>query len=325
MRSEFVPSLFPPETLARLQKVVDIDETRIIENFGEPGELGALAQAEILFTGWGCPRLDAAALDRLPKLRAAMHAAGSVKGHMTPACWERGLAVSSAAEANAVPVAEYTLAIILLAGKGVFEHRDNYREKRTFTLGEIHPGVGNYGRRVGVIGASRIGRRVIELLRSFDLDVVVHDPYLSEKGAAGLGVRAIGLDALFSTCDIVSVHAPSNQSTRHLVNRERLAMMRDGSALINTARGALVDTAALTDELATGRLRAFLDVTDPEPLPADSPLYALPNVFLTPHVAGSHGNELARLGEVAVDEVERFCRDQPLLHAVSLADLETAA
>ncbi|NED96115.1 hydroxyacid dehydrogenase [Phytoactinopolyspora alkaliphila] len=325
MSPEYVPSLFPPETLARLRQVVDIDPARILQRFDEPDVQNTLAEAQVLITGWGCPRLDADALERLPKLRAAVHAAGSVKGHATPVCWERGIAISSAADANAAPVAEYTLAAILFAGKGVFEHRERYRRDRVFTLGDLYGNVGNYGRRVGIIGASRIGRRVIELLRPFDFDVSVHDPYLTTADAAALGVRAVSLDELVATSDIVSVHAPATPSTRHMLDRKRLAKMPDGAILVNTARGSLVDTAALTGELVAGRLSAVLDVTDPEPLPAGSPLFTLPNVFLTPHIAGSQGNELARIGRAAADEVERFCLGRPLRHAVALADLETAA
>src|SRR5262249_54884850 len=148
----------------------------------------------------------------------------------------------------------------------------------------------------GVIGASRIGRRVIELLRPFDLDVYLFDPYVDAALAESLGVHLVDLDVLLRTCDVVSVHAPQTPQTLDLIGADQLALMRDGATLINTARGGLVDPDALAKELLRGRLCAVLDVTDPEPLPSDSALYELPNVFVTPHIAGSHGNELARLG-----------------------------
>ena len=129
------------------------------------------------------------------------------------------------------------------------------------------------------------------------------------------------LDDLFSWADIVTVHAPALPSTHHLVNAERLARMHDGAWLLNTARGSLVDTDALTRECVAGRLNAFVDTPDPEPLPADSPLYDLPNVVLTPHIAGSLGNEISRMGDLAVAEVRRFLAGEPLAHEVRAEDL----
>ncbi len=133
------------------------------------------------------------------------------------------------------------------------------------------------------------------------------------------------LDDLFTWSDVVSLHAPALPNTRHLVDVARLARMHDGAWLVNTARGSLVDTDALTRECEAGRLHALIDTPDPEPLPADSPLYDLPNVVLTPHVAGSLGNEIARMGDLAVAEVRRFLSGQPLEHEVREEDLERIA
>ncbi|MPY58902.1 hydroxyacid dehydrogenase [Streptomyces spongiae] len=316
MTAENVPRIFPPDVLARLRDAVDIDPTLVAENFADPRVRDKLAETEVLVTGWGCPTVDEAVLDAAPKLRAILHSAGSVKGFTTPAVWERGVTVSSAADANALPVAEYTLGMILLAGKDLFVSRERLRTERVHPGWEIVPGIGNYGRRVGIIGASRIGRRLIELLRPFDLRPSLTDPYVDEAGAAALGVPLLPLDDLLRTSDIVTVHAPDTPETRHLVGRRELALMPDGSVLINTARGALVDHDALIDELRAGRISAILDVTDPEPLPASSPLFDLPNAFITPHLAGSQGNEVARLGLAVTGEAERLCAGQRLAHAV---------
>jgi phosphoglycerate dehydrogenase-like enzyme len=256
-----------------------------------------------------------------------VHAAGTVKNHVDAVCWERGVRVSSAAAANAVPVAEYTVATILLAGKRGFRLQRLYREVKGFRLwwNEVPP-IGNFGRTVAIVGASRIGRLVIERLRAFDLTVLVHDPFLSDADAGALGVERVGeLDALLPRADVLSLHAPSLPETRHLLDRRRLALLRDGAVLVNTARGALVDMDALRDELVSGRLDAVLDVTDPEVLPADSPLYDLPNVFLTPHIAGAMGNETQRLSALALDEIERLARGEPLRHEVRREDLPRIA
>ncbi|MFH9662066.1 hydroxyacid dehydrogenase [Streptomyces sp. NPDC017248] len=325
MTAENLPLVFPPELLARLRACVDIDPALVARDFTEPRVRAALARTEILVTGWGCPRLEADVLDAAPRLRAVLHAAGSVKGFTGPEVWRRGIAVSSAAAANALPVAEYTLAMILLTGKDVFALRDRLREGRAFPYDGVLTGVGNLGRRVGVVGASRIGRRLIELLRPFDLAVALADPYVDAPEAARLGVPLLPLDELLATSDTVSLHAPHTAETRRLIGARELALMPDGAVLINTARGALVDHEALTAELRAGRLGAVLDVTDPEPLPAGSPLYDLPNAFVTPHLAGSQGNELARLGRVVVEEAERLSSGAALRYPVDRAELERTA
>jgi phosphoglycerate dehydrogenase-like enzyme len=322
MHACHLPMIFPVDTMAGLRRLVDVDETLVAERFDSPEVHAVLADAEILVTGWGCPPIDATVLRAAPRLRAILHAAGSVKGHLAPECWERGLVVSSAADANAVPVAELTLAMILLAGKDVFGLRERYRRDRTFAIGEIQPGIGNFRRRVGLVGASRIGRQVVQLLTPFDLAVSLTDPYVSVPPA---GVRLLELDDLLRESDVVSLHAPATPETHHLLDRRRLALIPDGGVLINTARGSLVDTDALVAELAGGRISAILDVTDPEPLPADSPLFDLPNVFLTPHIAGSHGNELDRLGRTVVAELERLITGLPLAHQILAGDLDRAA
>ncbi|MEV0555902.1 MULTISPECIES: hydroxyacid dehydrogenase [unclassified Streptomyces] len=325
MTAENVPKIFPPDVLARLGNAVEIDPTLTAGNFTDPRVRDALADTEILITGWGCPHIDEAVLDAAPKLRAILHAAGSVKGLTSPAVWERGITVSSAAGANALPVAEYTLAMILLAGKDLFAQRDRLRAQRAFPYGEIMPGVGNFGRRVGVVGASRIGRRLIELLRPFDLRVTLADPYVDAAQAAALGVPLLPLDDLLRTSDIVTVHAPQTPETHHLIGRRELALMPEGSVLVNTARGSLLDHDALVEELRANRLSAILDVTDPEPLPADSPLFDLPNAFITPHLAGSQGNEVARLGLAVTEEAERLLSGRELAHAIDHAVLERTA
>ncbi|MFB6519015.1 hydroxyacid dehydrogenase [Streptomyces sp. NPDC056401] len=318
-------ALLDEQALVRLGAIALLDPDLLVTDFAA-ADPARLREAEVLLTGWGCPPLTEQALDLLPALRAVVHTAGSVKGMMTEAAWRRGLAVTSAAEANARPVAEFTVAAIVFANKRVLTTARAYREVRTqLDPLTLYPGIGNYGRTVGIIGASRIGRRVIELLRSYDAHVLVHDPYLDGDEARALGVEPVDLDELMGRSDVVSVHAPQTPETRHLVDARRLALMRDGATLVNTARGTLVDTEALTVELVSGRLHAVLDVTHPDVLPAGSPLYDLPNVLLTPHIAGSLGNELRRLAACAAEELERYARGLPFAYAVHPASLARSA
>ncbi|WP_433169119.1 hydroxyacid dehydrogenase [Kribbella sp. CA-247076] len=309
-----------PRVRARLEAVATVLPVGPGTTFlDDPAIAAALPEVDVLLTGWGCPRIGPEVLDAAPKLQAILHAAGTVKAIVAPEAYERGIQVSSAAHANALPVAEFTVAAIVLAGKRAFRLAAQYRTSRT--KADPHGMPGSYGTTVGLLGASRIGRMVAERLRSFDLHVLISDPYLTAAEAAGLGAELVGNDELFRRSDIVSVHAPLLPETAGLVDARLLGLLRDGSVLINTARGKIVDAAALERECVAGRIDAVLDVTDPEPLPPDSPLLDLPNVFVTPHVAGAVGNEIARLGELAVSELERLSAGKPLHHAITPSDL----
>jgi len=309
MRAGLSRRLFGAAELERLRAVADLDEELTISDF-QQADPGLLAAVEVLITGWGCPRIGAAELAAMPRLRAIVHAGGTVKDHVGPEAWSRGILVTTAAEANAYPVAEYTLAAILLAGKGVPELASAYAADPGFRA-DSRPDIGNYRRTVGIIGASRVGRRVIELLGAFDFSVLLYDPCLADDDPVLARARRVSLDELFRRSSIVSIHAPLLPETTGMVGHRQFALMSPGSVLINTARGAIVDHDALGQAVRAKGVRAILDVTDPEPLPAGHPLRELPGVILTPHVAGSLGNELHRLGESAVRELELLAAGRP--------------
>lgn len=318
--------LFGSEQEARLARVCTLLARDPLARFDDPRAAALLPRAELLLTSWGCPPLDAAVLDRLPALRAVMHAAGTVKNHVTDEVFARGIVVVSAAAANAIPVAQYTLAAILWAAKGVLALRDRYRETRGWRLWSRElPSVGSFGKTIGVVGASHIGRLVLEWLQPHGLRLLLADPTLDAAQARALGAELVPLDGLLAASDVVSLHAPLLPETRGILDARRLASMRDGAVLVNTARGGLVDAAALEAELVSGRLSAVIDTTEPEVLPASSPLYTLPNVFLTPHIAGSIGCETRRMLDLVLDEIERFGRGEPLRHAVRREDLARIA
>ena len=279
------------------------------------------SRVELLITSWGCPRIDGGTIDELPKLKLIAHLAGSVKGFLDDAVWRRGILVTNAVAANATPVAEYTLAAILFANKKVFQLNRLYREVRENRAPWTReaPNAGNYDKVVGIVGASHVGRLVIELLSPFDMRVLLYDPFVSPLEARELGATKVGLSELMAHSDIVSLHAPLLPDTRQMIGARELRLMKDGAALINTARGALVDQDALIAELGSGRLFAVLDTTEPAELPADSELFDIDNVFLTPNIAGSLGNEVERLTDRITDEVERFSQGAALKHLVRLA------
>lgn len=322
----FARDLLREDLLRRIGAATNLLVDEPVTSFDAPEVDGLLDRVEILVTGWGCPALDGPTLDRVPRLRAAFHAAGSVKLHVTDECFRRGIRVTSAAAANAVPVAEFTVGAILLANKRAFRIQRRYRADRAYRLwADEMPGMGNLGKVVGIVGVSRVGRLVIERLRPFGFQILAYDPYLSESDAAAIGVEPTELDDLLARCDVASLHVPAVPATERMLDRRRLALLRDGAVLVNTARGGVVDMDALTAELISGRIDAVLDTTEPEILPVDSPLYDLDNVFLTPHIAGSLGAETPRMLELAVEELESFVRGEPLRHEVRREDWDRVA
>jgi phosphoglycerate dehydrogenase-like enzyme len=319
MSPEMVPFVFGDDEIRRLRGIVELDPERVLTS-AEQLEGGELADVELLITGWGAPFLGASQLNRLPALRGVVHWGGGI-GFLDESAITRGITVSSARAANGIPVAEFTVAMITLAAKDAFWASRRYCVEQRFVDREAElPHTGQYGLTVGLVGASTIGRLVIEQLGHRDVELLVYDPHLTSSDAAHLGVEPVrDLEELARRSRVLSLHAPVVPQTVEMISRRVLAALPDGSTLINTARGVLVDQDALVDELAAGRLRAILDVTEPEVLPAGHALYTLPNVFLTPHLAGSTGSELRRLGHAALAEVERFVSGAGFAHPFPLS------
>jgi phosphoglycerate dehydrogenase-like enzyme len=282
--------------------------------------------AQVAITGWGTPPIDAAILRSAPKLKLIAHSAGSVKGLLREFIYDHGIRVTTAASANAIPVAEFTIAMMVSLLKQVpwigpayarGDHDEVARRKRQVReLSNIS---------VGIVSASRIGRLVVKLLQSYNnVTVKVYDPFLSETGAAEMGVIKSSLEDV-CRCEVVSVHAPNLPETRHLINAQTLALMPEHAVFINTARGALVDETALVAELHKRPLYAALDVTDPEPPLPGSPLLTARNLVLTPHIAGAMHQARQEMGKLAIDETLRFLRKEPLQHEVTRAMFATQA
>jgi phosphoglycerate dehydrogenase-like enzyme len=270
-----------------------------------------LAETEVMFSGWGAPRMDAEILAAMPRLKAIFYGGGSVRYFATEALWQRGVRLTTAAALNAVPVAEYTVSAVLLGLKRFWHYARVTREERTFRLHRPLPGA--YHANVGLVSYGVIGRLVRQHLRAHEVNVLVYDPFLTAAEAAVEGVGKVTLEELFERSDVVSLHTPLLPETVGLIGAGHFARMKECALFINTARGEIVDEAGL---IATLRqrpdLQALIDVTSPEPPPPESPLYALPNVILTPHLAGSLGPECLRMGHAMVDEFERYLAGQSL-------------
>ena len=309
--SETLDVVYGPEEMRDLQGIVNfVAEPQTQKSIC--ANLRLLADAEVILTSWGAPRMDEAFLNAAPGLRAVFHGAGSIRSFATPEFWRRGIIVTSAADANAVPVAEYTFATILLALKAFWQYAARTRTGQGWGDHTREIG-GTYGSTVGLISCGTIARKVIARLADCDVHCIVYDPFLSDREAAALAVEPCSLRELFRRADVVSLHTPELPETKGLITGELLDSLKRGATFINTARGALVREVEMIEVLRRRPdLQAVLDVCDPEPPAPDSPLLTLPNVVLTPHIAGSMGPECRRLGRCMVDEMHRYVTGEPL-------------
>lgn len=312
---------FSAESLARLGDVSSWSQSASRED--SPQLRSQIASADVLVTTWHSPFLTSEMLGEEPRVKLIAHCGGEVKSRVAEEIFAF-VTITNAADPMARGVAEMAVALMLSLVRRIPEYATEMRKGVIRTNEEVSEGERLFGRRVGIVGFGRIGRALAKLLTPFGVQILVSDPYAERDAVSGSSTTFVELDELVSSCSIVVLCAALTPETRAMFDSGRLSLLRDGSYLINVARGALIDMDALLQELRTGRITAALDVTDPvEPLPADHELRKLPNVTLTPHIAAG-GIEMRReMGAVAVDEVVRFANGLPPLNRVTVEMLAT--
>ena len=300
-------------------------EVILAENLEEHRE--RLSKVSYLFSTWGMPALTEKQIgEYLPNLKAVFYAAGTVQGFARPFL-NRDVKVFSAWAANAVPVAEFTVAQIVLSGKGYFQgmRRMETGGREAFSAFS-HSLPCNYRVKIGILGAGMIGSRVLQMLQGYDFETLAYDPFASEEKLAALGARRASLEEIFSECQVISNHIANLPATQKILRYEHFSKMKKNAVFINTGRGAQIVEDDLARALREGPDRtALLDVTWPEPPEADSPLLTLPNCILSPHIAGSMNNEVARMGAYMAEEYEALSEGRPCRYQVTLDMLETMA
>ncbi len=289
---------------------------------------GKFSDVKYIFSTWGMPVFSEDEINKyLPNLECVFYGAGTVQTFARPFI-NTGRHIFSAWGANAVPVAEYTVSQIILANKGFYlsarriKSRDGYLNAKNY----FKSMPGTFNTNVGIIGAGMIGKMVIGMLRQYNLNVFVYDPFLKDDVAEKLGVKKVSLEELFSSCQVISNHVANLPATVGMLNYKLFSLMKDNAVFINTGRGAQVvedDLIKVLEEKPD--VTAVLDVTMPEPPEDGSKFYELENVFLTPHIAGSAGNEVARMGEYMVDQFRKYTHNEVCEYEVSLKMLETMA
>jgi phosphoglycerate dehydrogenase-like enzyme len=301
----------------RLGRLATVDRNMLGRSLTGPELAERVGGVDACFTSWGTPAFDEGVLAAADRLRLIAHAAASVKNLTPLAVYRRGIKVTHAAATIAEGVAEFNLAAILVLLRNMHRVDHSLKTDRDWAKAKSLPAHELRGRTVGIISASRTGLALIPLLRPFGCRILIHSLHMTPERAAGLGAEAASLDDLLRNSDVVAMHAPSTPATRQMLGAREFALMRDGAIFTSTARAWVLDEAALLQELESGRISAALDVFETEPLPPTSPFFKLENVLLAPHMAGNAQETRARLGDTIVDEIERFCRGEPLRYEIT--------
>jgi phosphoglycerate dehydrogenase-like enzyme len=316
--------IYGPEEIAEIGRLTELSD-EVIPFRKWINHVDVLADADVIFSGWSAPLMDERFLKAAPRLRTVFYGAGSVRYFTTPEMWARGITVTSASSANAIPVAEYTVGTVLLSLRHFWAKAAEAREGKGWG-DHTRPIPGSFRASVGLLSFGTIGRAVARFLRAYDVKILVHCPYLQAEEAIALGVERVGLEELFKRSDVLSVHTPVLSETCGMVNGRLVASMKEGATLINTARGVILAQREVEEVLRRRPdLHAVLDVTDPEPPKKGDPLLALPNVTVTSHIAGSHGRDCQRMGHYMVEELKNYLAGRPLRWQVTPALLERMA
>lgn len=315
------PHFFSAESQRQLDEVADWTRSSIRED--SPLLREQIANADVLMTTWHSPFLTAEMLGPRPRVKLIAHCGGEVKARVAEEIFDY-VTVTNAADPMARGVAEMALALVLTLVRRIPDYAAEMRDGVVRTNDEVGQGETLSGRRVGLVGFGRIGREFAKLIRPFEVELLVSDPYADAHSVNEQGGSPVDVDHLVRACSVIVLAAALTPETRNLFDKQRLSALADGTFLINVARGGLIDTEALLAELRSGRITAALDVTDPlEPLPANHELRKLSNVILTPHIAAG-GIEMRReIGALAVAEVARFAKGESPRNRVTREMLAT--
>lgn len=282
--------------------------------------------ADYIFSTWGIERFSEEEIKRyFPNAKAVFYAAGSVQ-HFASEFLACGVRVFSAWKANAIPVAEYTYAQILLATKGFFQAER--KAKRNYYAASRYSDCcgGNYCAKIGIFGVGSIGKAVAQKLKANDLQVLYYDPYLPQEEARRLGITESAPERIFQECDVITNHLANKKELEHIFSDELFSLMKPYAVFINTGRGKQVDERALARAMRKVKTRtALLDVTAPEPVVPFGKLARCRNIIVTPHIAGSNGREVVRMAQYMLEEAARLSAGERTLFEVNADMLATMA
>jgi D-3-phosphoglycerate dehydrogenase len=288
------------------------------------------ADLDALIVCHGSPRVDTSVLEAAPSLKIV----GELEGDRfaqridVDACIAKSVRAVDTTHGSSYPVSEWALGLMLLGLRNGAAHYRKLISGEEWGTPEQKDSAPEFqineeltGKTVGLIGSGYIARRLIELLNPFNVDVLVHDPYAPEVLANSLDFTFTSLDKVLSTPDVVVCLVPLTPRTKGMLGREQIELLRSGSVFVNVSRGAVVDSEALIRRLEQNDMIACLDVFDPEPIPTDSKIRELSNVFLTPHIAGTTMRSRTRFFEEMVSELERHFAGHETRHNLTTSTL----
>lgn len=323
----YVERIYSADTVKKLKENYEFLTDEIVSKKNIQSLGGLLKDVEAIFTTWGMEKFDLSEIkEYFPSLRYIFYGAGSVQ-HFAKEFIESGVKVYSANVANSIPVAEYVSAEIILANKGVFQAIRKNKMSRYLAHKYSDNCIGNYRPKIGIIGVGQIGRCVIERLKAnIEAEIYYYDPFLPSETAKSLGIQNISLEAMFLLCDVISNHLADKDELTGILSYSLFSVMKPYATFINSARGRQVDEKGLVKAMRECRTRtAILDVTYPEPPSIFSPLRFTKNIILTPHIAGSLGGELSRMGEYMEMSATAVARGEKAPYEVTADMLKTMA
>lgn len=316
--------VYSENVLGKLRKYGEISERIDKSNINEHKEF--LRQCEAAFATWGMIRFTEEEIkEYMPDLKVLFYSAGTVQYFAEPFL-NCGVRVLSAFAANGVPVTEYTVSQIVLALKGYFQGAKRYKSFLPYSFAHTQKCIGAYGAKVGLVGLGAIGSAVAEKLKEYDVKVMAYDPFVSEKKAKELNVTLCSLETIFKECDVISNHLANKKELKNIFNAKLFRLMKKHSTFINTGRGDQVDEFAFAASLIAHPSRtAVVDVLKNETFPYVSPLFWCPNVIITPHIAGSLGNETERMADYMIEQLDNYRNGKPVKYEVTKEMLERMA
>lgn len=281
-----------------------------------PDELrGMLKGMDTCITGWGTKQYDSHVLEGADRLRLIAHTGGSVGTLVGHEVYDRGIKVISGNWLYAESVAEGTLAYMLCALRRIPYYMNEVQQGRWSQANSLYEGL--LEQNVGLVGFGMVAKYLVKMLMPFRVGIKVYDPFAASEVLKEYQVEKAALEEIFSTCKVISIHAPRTPDTYHMIDSGLLKRIPDGALLVNTARGSIIDQTALEEELGKGRINAVLDVFEEEPLPMDSKLRGLENVLLIPHMGGPTYDRRSKVTFALLQEIRNFFDGKPYHYDIS--------
>ncbi len=316
-KKELKQLLFTKDVIRQLESISEVDWVTEGTPYGVDQLHKDIHRYDACLTSWGSPKLTVEVLAQAKQLSFVGHAAGTLTPYVDAEIFQKPIKVVNANTALAKSTAELAVTLIMSGSWEIPNYRDRLKSGQWGESASGNTVMGLSGQTVGIIGLGEISREVIRILQAFNTRLLLYSPYCSVEEAQALGVTLCSLEEVLRNSRIVSLHDTLTTSTRGMIGKEQLKLLADGALLINTARGPLIDEAALLEQLISGRISAALDVYHSEPVQSGYPLLKLPNVLCLPHIGAYSGYWKSQLAAMVVEDLVRFASGQPCLREVN--------